>query len=109
MKLKLNRSLAASVSSIALCSALTVSTATAATTHTSVAMQDQRIYASVERVTVVELQKLIAEGKAVVVDVRLPEQYAAGHIKGARSIPLMDMEARAAELPRDKQIVTYCA
>ncbi len=113
MKLKLTRARALIVG-VALTGSLAAATQTSHTTRAATApvnlmMQDQSIYASVERVTVADLQKLLADGKAVVIDVRLPEQYATGHIKGARSIPLTDMEARAAELPRDKQIVTYCA
>lgn len=71
--------------------------------------QDQNSLASVERINVVDLQKQVAAGNVVIIDVRHPEQYAAGHIKGARSFPMTDIEARASELPRDKQIVTYCA
>lgn len=98
------------ICTLALALLMDVTSATNVAARVNVLAQDsQSIYASVERVTVVELQKLMAEGKAVVVDVRLPEQYAAGHIKGAWSIPLMNMEARAAELPRDRQIITYCS
>lgn len=60
-----------------------------------------------DRITVDELKALVAEGKPVLVlDVR-------GHvetkIKGAAHIPLDQVEARASELPRDREIITYCA
>lgn len=63
----------------------------------------------VERVTTAELEKLLKEGKAIVVDVRSQAMYDLGHIAGAKLIPLPEFEARAKELPRDKMIVTYCS
>jgi rhodanese-related sulfurtransferase len=48
------------------------------------------------------------DGTIVVVDVRPAEEYAAGHIAGAVSIPLEDLERRVRELPKDKEIVAYC-
>jgi 3-mercaptopyruvate sulfurtransferase SseA len=63
----------------------------------------------VKRVTGADLEKLLKEGKAVVVDVRSQAMYDAGHITGARLIPLPDVDKRANELPRDKTIVTYCS
>ena len=66
-------------------------------------------FASVPRISVEELKKLVEEGRAVVVDVRGAEAYAEGHLRGAVSIPLDEVVARAKELPRDKVIVTYCA
>ena len=44
----------------------------------------------------------------VVLDVRPPEEYASGHIPGAISIPLEELEQRLASLPRDAEIVAYC-
>ncbi len=64
---------------------------------------------AVDRVTTAELEKLLKEGKAVVVDVRNKAMYDAGHIAGAKLIPLGEVGARANELPRDKMIVTYCS
>ena len=42
------------------------------------------------------------------VDVRLEEEFDAGHIAGARSIPLEELEQRLADLPADQEIVAYC-
>jgi hypothetical protein len=44
----------------------------------------------------------------VLVDVRPREEYDAGHIEGARSIPLAELERRLAELPPDTEVVAYC-
>lgn len=41
-------------------------------------------------------------------DVREPDEYAAGHIDGATLIPLGSLQSRAAELPKDRPIVVYC-
>ena len=42
------------------------------------------------------------------VDVRPAEEFEAGHIDGARSIPLDELEDRLAELPADREVVAYC-
>ena len=44
----------------------------------------------------------------VVLDVRPPDEYASGHIPGAVSVPLEELEDRLASLPRDAEIVAYC-
>jgi rhodanese-related sulfurtransferase/predicted transcriptional regulator len=55
-----------------------------------------------------ELVERLSSGEVVLVDVRPDEEFAAGHIEGARSIPLAELERRLAELPADRQIVAYC-
>ncbi|HXR30316.1 MAG TPA: metalloregulator ArsR/SmtB family transcription factor [Solirubrobacterales bacterium] len=55
-----------------------------------------------------ELLERLREGDVVVVDVRPEEEFAAGHIEGARSIPLEELERRLAELPPDQEVVAYC-
>ncbi len=55
-----------------------------------------------------DLRERLARGDIVLVDVRPPEEFAAGHIEGARSIPLAELERRLAELPPDCEIVAYC-
>jgi rhodanese-related sulfurtransferase/DNA-binding transcriptional ArsR family regulator len=47
-------------------------------------------------------------GLVTVLDVRPREEYRAGHIAGAISIPLEELKDRLAELPRDQEIVAYC-
>jgi rhodanese-related sulfurtransferase len=55
-----------------------------------------------------ELIARLTKGDVVLVDVRPAEEFEAGHIKGARSIPLDELEDRLAELPADREIVAYC-
>ena len=55
-----------------------------------------------------ELRERLARGDVLVLDVRPAEEYAAGHIDGARSIPIDELERRLAELPADREIVAYC-
>lgn len=54
------------------------------------------------------LRRRLRRGDVVLVDVRPPEEYRAGHILGAVSIPLPELEQRLHELPRDKVVVAYC-
>jgi rhodanese-related sulfurtransferase len=62
----------------------------------------------VEAVSREELLARVRTGDAIVVDLRPAEEYEAGHIAGAISIPLPELEARLAELPADLGIVAYC-
>ena len=54
------------------------------------------------------LLDLVREEAVTVLDVRPVEEYNAGHIPGALSIPLKDLKQHLAELPRDQEIVAYC-
>jgi rhodanese-related sulfurtransferase/DNA-binding HxlR family transcriptional regulator len=55
-----------------------------------------------------DLLERLARRDVVLVDVRPQEEYTAGHIAGARSIPLDELERRLAELPSDAEVVAYC-
>lgn len=55
-----------------------------------------------------ELRRRLAAGDVALLDVRPADEYAAGHIAGAISIPMDQLAARAGELPRRKEIVAYC-
>src|SRR5829696_6615512 len=55
-----------------------------------------------------ELVARLRGGDVVLVDVRPLEEFAAGHIAGARSIPLDELKDRLAELPADREVVAYC-
>jgi len=48
------------------------------------------------------------KGEFLLLDVRQPEEYEAGHIPGAMLIPLGELEARREELERGKKIIAYC-
>jgi rhodanese-related sulfurtransferase len=45
---------------------------------------------------------------AVVIDVRQPEEYDAGHVPGARLIPLSEVPGRLAEVPTDGEVLVIC-
>jgi rhodanese-related sulfurtransferase/DNA-binding transcriptional ArsR family regulator len=50
----------------------------------------------------------LSDGSVVVLDVRPEEEYRAGHIPGALSVPVNALEAALQTLPKDKEIVAYC-
>lgn len=53
-------------------------------------------------------RRLLADPRAVLVDVRQPVETAAGNVPGAILIPLTDFRRRIGELPRDRPILTIC-
>ena len=62
----------------------------------------------VEAIGRAELAERLGSGEVVVVDVRPRVEFAAGHIQGARSVPLDEPEARLAEIPDGAEVVAYC-
>jgi rhodanese-related sulfurtransferase len=50
----------------------------------------------------------LGRGEVVLIDVRPEEEFAAGHIEGAESVPLEELERRLADLPTDREVVAYC-
>ena len=48
------------------------------------------------------------DGEVTVLDVRPAEEYRAGHIPGALSVPVSELKARLRELPKAREIVAYC-
>ena len=54
------------------------------------------------------LLELVRQGGVTVLDVRPVEEYNAGHVPGALSIPLKELQLRLSDLPRDQEIVAYC-
>jgi ArsR family transcriptional regulator len=63
---------------------------------------------SLEPVTREELLERTREGLVTVLDVRPPDEFAAGHLPGAVNMPLSELEARLAELDPAQEIVAYC-
>jgi 3-mercaptopyruvate sulfurtransferase SseA len=64
----------------------------------------------IPRIEVPECQKLAAEGRAVLVDVRDSTAYFGNHIAGALSIPLDTVAEKAGELKKSgKKIIAYCS
>ena len=55
-----------------------------------------------------ELIARMARGDVVLVDVRPVEEFEAGHIDGAESIPIAELRRRLEELPSDREVVAYC-
>lgn len=52
--------------------------------------------------------RLMNDAGAVVLDVRSPAEFAAGHVPNARNIPLAELEQRAGELPASKPVLVCC-
>ena len=70
----------------------------------------ETVYADgARRVTIDELEAMVKEGSAVIIDVRNQAAYDQGHIPGSRLIPAGEIVNHINELPRDKTIVTYCS
>ncbi|MDA8051881.1 MAG: metalloregulator ArsR/SmtB family transcription factor [Rhodospirillales bacterium] len=61
-----------------------------------------------EPVTREELARRLSEGLVTLIDVRPAEEFAAGHIPGAINVPLGELPARMASLPRARPVVAYC-
>jgi rhodanese-related sulfurtransferase len=61
-----------------------------------------------EAVDAAELMERLTLGSVLVLDVRPEEEYRAGHIPGALSVPVDALEAALQTLPRDREIVAYC-
>lgn len=55
-----------------------------------------------------DLRTRLARGDVVLIDVRPVEEYVAGHIDGALSIPYDELRGRLAELPADREVIAYC-
>ncbi|MBB3666074.1 MULTISPECIES: ArsR/SmtB family transcription factor [Prauserella salsuginis group] len=82
-----------------------------ADTHRAEVESVRRAYLDTEQVRLVDREELLretAEGRVLVLDVRPPEEYAAGHVPGAVSIPLEQLADRMAEIPPDVEVVAYC-
>jgi len=62
----------------------------------------------VREVGVEEARRKLESGQAVVLDVRQPGEWRGGHIVEALHIPLGELGARVAEIPRDREVLTIC-
>jgi rhodanese-related sulfurtransferase len=61
-----------------------------------------------ENVSVEELRERLQNGEIILLDVRPQVEYENGHLPGALSLPLAEIEQKLASLPDDKTIVAYC-
>lgn len=55
-----------------------------------------------------ELMRRVSSGEVTVLDVRPEHEYRAGHLAGAVSIPVSELQARLRELPRGREVIAYC-
>jgi rhodanese-related sulfurtransferase/DNA-binding transcriptional ArsR family regulator len=55
-----------------------------------------------------ELRRLVRSGEVTVIDVRPREEYAAGHIPGALSVPVAELSRRLKEIPKSREVIAYC-
>jgi hypothetical protein len=62
----------------------------------------------VQRIAPAEAKALLDQGKAVLYDVRSEDIFMERHAVGAQSLPLAEIEARLASLPKDKMLILYC-
>lgn len=68
-------------------------------------LEGQRALEPIDRAALV---KRVKRGEVTVLDVRPREEYAAGHIPGAVSIPLADLKKRLSSIPKSREVVAYC-
>jgi rhodanese-related sulfurtransferase len=64
--------------------------------------------AQLEEVDETALRARVRKGEVTLLDVRPPEEYAAGHIPGALSVPLPELARQLARLPKRQEVVAYC-
>jgi rhodanese-related sulfurtransferase len=62
---------------------------------------------AVSEISIHELAARLESG-AVLIDVRQPEEYTAGHVPGARLVPLAEVPAHVDELPTDRPVLLIC-
>jgi rhodanese-related sulfurtransferase/predicted transcriptional regulator len=55
-----------------------------------------------------ELRERLRRGDVVLIDVRPSQEFEAGHIEGARSIPIEELDRRLEELPAGREVIAYC-
>jgi len=62
----------------------------------------------VESVSARELADRLSRGEVVALDVRPEVEYLAGHVAGARSAPVSELESRVGELEGEREVIAYC-
>jgi len=63
---------------------------------------------NLEPVPAKELWQRVKQGLVTVLDVRPPEEYAQGHIRGAINVPVTELKKRLHQIPAGQEVVAYC-
>jgi rhodanese-related sulfurtransferase len=73
--------------------------------------EEKKKPAETPKITLEEFEKRKAEPDTVVIDVRSPEEFAAGHVPGAVNVPIIadDFDAKVKALDKDKTYLVHCA
>jgi hydroxyacylglutathione hydrolase len=70
----------------------------------------QELVESTEKVSAVMLAEELASGEPpMVIDIRTPGEWGAGHLRGSVNVPLSQLRERIGEVPRDRRIAVHCA
>jgi hydroxyacylglutathione hydrolase len=70
----------------------------------------QELVESTEKVSAVMLAEELASGEPpVVIDIRTPGEWGAGHLSGSLNLPLSQLQERIGEVPRDRRVAVHCA
>ncbi|MFF2089282.1 metalloregulator ArsR/SmtB family transcription factor [Paenibacillus sp. NPDC058174] len=68
----------------------------------------QQNFSAIQTLTMDELVSKMNSSEVVLLDVRPKDEFQTAHIPGALSIPIDELEAQIAALPKDREIVAYC-
>lgn len=69
----------------------------------------EKVISEVNDISVEEVYEIISSNQGyIILDVRTPDEFKEGHIEGAILIPVLELDNRLGELPKDKPIITYC-
>lgn len=63
---------------------------------------------ALEPVSLTDLRRMMRDGDVTVVDVRPAEEFAAGHVPGALSVPVAELKRRLREIPKRREVIAYC-
>ena len=70
---------------------------------------EEKVISEVNDISVEEVYEIISSNQDyIILDVRAPDEFKEGHIEGAILIPVLELDNRLGELPKDKPIITYC-
>jgi len=76
-------------------------------------LSDQKPKPQYTDISISQGKEMIDRGEVFILDVRTPEEYAAGHINGStllavQDIPAQELDNRLKEIPKDRKILVYC-